>query len=169
MPAGLAGSRTFAFNEEACSRLVRSDVCGRVRSRIAEGNVPRDASRDLYQFTAHETLCGTGYANSRVWERGLKMRGPYGFEPSENCVNCGLRKAGFFCEINTAALKDFNAARMSATYPAGAVLFIEKQDPRGVFVLCAGEVNLSISSRAGKTLILTIAKPGEILGLMAAL
>jgi len=97
------------------------------------------------------------------------MRGPYGFEPSENCENCGLRKEDFFCQINPAALKDFNAARMSATYPAGAVLFIEKQDPRGVFVLCAGEVKLSISSSAGKTLILRIAKPGEILGLMAVL
>jgi CRP/FNR family transcriptional regulator len=97
------------------------------------------------------------------------MRGPYGFDPSENCENCGHRKAGFFCQINPAALKDFNAVRMSATYPAGAVLYIEKQDPRGVFVLCAGEVKLSISSSAGKTLILRIAKPGEILGLMAVL
>src|SRR5262249_52761540 len=38
-----------------------------------------------------------------------------------------------------------------------------------VFVLCAGEVKLSISSSAGRTLILRIAKPGEILGLMAVL
>ena len=94
---------------------------------------------------------------------------PYGFEPSKNCENCGLRKAGFFCQINPAALKDLNTARLRATYPAGAVLYIEKQDPRGVFVLCAGEVKLSISSSAGKTLILRIAKPGELLGLMAVL
>jgi CRP/FNR family transcriptional regulator, cyclic AMP receptor protein len=56
-----------------------------------------------------------------------------------------------------------------ATYPAGALLFMEKQGPRGVFVLCAGQVKLSISSSTGKTLILRIAKPGEILGLMAAM
>ena len=56
-----------------------------------------------------------------------------------------------------------------ATYPAGALLFLEKQESRGVFILCAGEVKLSISSSAGKTLILRIAKSGEILGLMAAL
>ena len=49
------------------------------------------------------------------------------------------------------------------------LLFLEKQDSRGVFILCAGEVKLSISSSAGKTLILRIAKAGEILGLMAAL
>lgn len=97
------------------------------------------------------------------------MRGPYGFEISENCQNCGLRAAGFFCQLKPAALKDFNAVRSTATYPGGAVLFLEGQDPRGVFVLCAGEVKLSISSSAGKTLILRITKPGEILGLMAVL
>jgi CRP/FNR family transcriptional regulator, cyclic AMP receptor protein len=97
------------------------------------------------------------------------MRGPYGFEPNENCQSCKLRANGFFCQLSPSALKDFSAMRSSATYPAGAVLFLEKQDPRGVFVLCAGQVKLSISSSTGKTLILRISKPGEILGLMAAM
>lgn len=97
------------------------------------------------------------------------MKGPYGFETSENCESCTVRNSGFFCQLPPASLKDFGAVRSSATFPGGAVLFLEKQDPRGVFVLCAGEVKLSISSSAGKTLILRIAKPGEILGLMAVL
>jgi CRP/FNR family cyclic AMP-dependent transcriptional regulator len=97
------------------------------------------------------------------------MRGPYGFETSDNCESCGMRAAGFFCQLNPATLKDFSAVRTTSTYPGGSILYIEKQDPRGVFVLCAGEVKLSISSSAGKTLILRIAKPGEILGLMAVL
>lgn len=97
------------------------------------------------------------------------MRGPYGFEPSETCQSCKLRADGFFCQLSAPALKDFNAVKSSATYPAGALLFLEKQNPRGVFVLCAGQVKLSISSSAGKTLILRIAKPGEILGLMATM
>jgi CRP/FNR family transcriptional regulator len=59
--------------------------------------------------------------------------------------------------------------KSSATYSAGAVLFLEKQDPRGVFVVCGGQVKLFISSSGGKTLILRIPKPGEILGLMATL
>ena len=46
---------------------------------------------------------------------------------------------------------------------------MEKQDARGVFVLCEGEVKLSISSSEGRTLIMRVAKVGEILGLMAAL
>lgn len=97
------------------------------------------------------------------------MRGPYEFEPAENCQSCGLRAAGFFCQLNSEALKDFNTIRNTATYPGGAVLYLEEQDPRGVFVLCAGDVKLSISSSAGKTLILRIARAGEILGLMAVL
>jgi len=97
------------------------------------------------------------------------MRGPYGFETNENCQMCRVRTSGFFCQLPPSALKDFDAVRSYATYPAGAILFMEKQDPRGVFVLCAGEVKLSISSSRGKTLILRIAKPGEILGLMAVM
>lgn len=97
------------------------------------------------------------------------MRGPYGFEPNESCQSCKLRSTGFFCQLSPAAMKDFNAVKSPATYPAGAVLFLEKQDPRGVFVLCGGEVKLSISSSSGKTMILKIAKAGEILGLMATM
>jgi CRP/FNR family transcriptional regulator, cyclic AMP receptor protein len=112
------------------------------------------------------TQCG----NLRKTEKKeSKMRGPYGFEPSETCQSCKLRANGFFCQLSPVALKDFNAVKSPATYPAGALLFLEKQDPRGVFVLCAGQVKLSISSSAGKILILRIAKPGEILGLMAAM
>jgi CRP/FNR family cyclic AMP-dependent transcriptional regulator len=95
------------------------------------------------------------------------MRGPYGFEMSENCQTCKLSKAGFFCQLQTAALKDFDLAKASSVYPESAILFMEKQAPRGAFVLCEGQVKLSISSSEGKTLILRIAKPGEVLGLSA--
>jgi CRP/FNR family transcriptional regulator, cyclic AMP receptor protein len=99
----------------------------------------------------------------------LNAHGPYGFDPAESCQNCKLRASSFFCQLSPAALKDFNAVRSTATYPHNAVLFLEKQDPRGIFVVCAGEVKLSISSSAGKTLSLSIAKAGEILGLTAVM
>ena len=97
------------------------------------------------------------------------MRGPYGFEQNDSCRTCKLRTAGFFCQLSPQALEDFDAIKSSTTYPEGAVLLLEQGDPRGVFVLCAGQVKLSISSSSGKTLILRIAQPGEILGLMGAL
>ncbi|MDR3722608.1 MAG: Crp/Fnr family transcriptional regulator [Candidatus Acidoferrales bacterium] len=97
------------------------------------------------------------------------MRGPYGFDMSDSCQNGKLKKAEFFCGLSLKALKDFDSIKSSSVYPEGAVLFLEKQDARGVFVLCEGEVKLTISSSEGKTLILRIAKPGEVLGLMATL
>jgi len=51
------------------------------------------------------------------------------------------------------------------TYPEGALIFVEGQDPRGVFVLCQGRVKLSSTNRDGKTFILRIVEPGEFLGL----
>jgi CRP/FNR family transcriptional regulator, cyclic AMP receptor protein len=97
------------------------------------------------------------------------MKGPYGFENNEHCQSCKSRTHGYFCQFSLPALKDFDDVRSSTTYPEGALLFLEKQEPRGVFVLCAGEVKLSISSSSGKTLIVRIAKAGEVLGLMATI
>jgi len=97
------------------------------------------------------------------------MKGPYGLELNDGCKTCKFKAAGFFCQLPPAAVKDFDAIKSTATYPKGALLFMERQDARGVFVLCEGEVKLSISSSEGKTLIMRVAKAGEILGLMPAL
>jgi len=97
------------------------------------------------------------------------MKGPYGLELSDGCKTCKLTAAGFFCQLPPAAVKDFDAIKQAAIYPEGAFLFMERQDARGVFVLCEGEVKLSISSSEGKTLIMRVARAGEILGLMATL
>lgn len=97
------------------------------------------------------------------------MKGPYGFELSASCKQCKLRKESFFCNLASSALQDFSDIHSVATYPEGSVLFLEKQESRGIFVLCAGEVKLSISSSGGKTLILRIAKAGEVLGLMSTI
>src|SRR5258708_858848 len=97
------------------------------------------------------------------------MKGPYGLELNDDCKTCKVKSAGFFCQLSPPALKDFDAIKSTATYPKGALLFMQRQDARGAFVLCQGEVKLSISSSEGKTLIMRVAKAGEILGLMAAM
>ena len=98
-----------------------------------------------------------------------ETRGRTALDPDENCQSCELSEGGFFRHLCAAALNEFDAVMSFATYPRKALLFVEEQDPRGVFVLFAGEVKLSFGSSAGKTVILRIAKAGEILGLMAAI
>src|SRR5579862_9895577 len=94
-----------------------------------------------------------GAKTGKILRRKNNMRGPYGFEMSENCQTCKLRANNFFCQLHPATVKDFNTVKSSSVYPEGAVLFMEKQHPRGVFILCEGLVKLSISSAEGKTMI----------------
>jgi CRP/FNR family transcriptional regulator len=97
------------------------------------------------------------------------MQSPYGFEPSESCRSCIFRQNGFFCQLSPDELKDFDAIKHVATYPADAILFMEQQRSRGIYLLCQGQIKLSFTSSGGKRLVLRIAKPGEILGLLSAL
>ncbi len=96
------------------------------------------------------------------------MRSPYGLERIESCQDCAQRSDGFFCQLAAAPLKAFEAVKFTTTYPEGALLFVEGESPRGVLVLCKGRVKLSMNSSEGRTLILRIAGPGEIMGLHAA-
>jgi CRP/FNR family transcriptional regulator len=95
------------------------------------------------------------------------MDAPYGLPIIDNCLICKLRTNGFFCDLPKPTLQDFEAIKYASAYPQGAVLFVEGQAPRGVYVVCAGRVKLTTTSRDGKTLILRISGPGEVLGLHA--
>src|SRR5690242_4051760 len=53
----------------------------------------------------------------------------------------------------------------TTNYPAGAIIFMEGQPARGVYVVRQGRVKLLTTNSEGRTLILKIAKPGEALGL----
>lgn len=100
---------------------------------------------------------------------GSAMRSPYGLEIIENCVTCPHRQDRLFCDLSPAAVKRLSEITGSATYPKGAILFVEEQPARGVFILCNGHVKLSTSSADGKTLIVRISEPGDLLGLAATI
>jgi CRP/FNR family transcriptional regulator len=97
------------------------------------------------------------------------MQSPYGLEIVDSCINCRLRAAKMFCDLPIDVLKDFERLKYATVLPKGAMLFVEGQAPRGVFVLCTGKVKLSTSSSDGKALITQIAHPGEVLGLSATI
>jgi len=92
---------------------------------------------------------------------------PYGLDIIESCLTCKTRGEHLFCDLPAAALQTFESIKYATAYPKGAVLFVEGQAPRGIFVLCKGRVKMSICATDGKTLIVKIAEPGEVLGLSA--
>jgi CRP/FNR family transcriptional regulator len=93
------------------------------------------------------------------------MKTPYGLEVIESCLLCPIVKERLFCNLSQRALEGLDAISSASTYPKGALLFVEGQAPRGVFVLCHGRVKLSASSADGKALILRIAEAGELIGI----
>lgn len=95
------------------------------------------------------------------------MRAPYGLEIIETCLSCPHREDRLFCDLPQSAVEALSQITSAASYPKGATLFVEGQPARGVFILCNGRVKLSTSSADGKTLILRISEPGEVLGLPA--
>ena len=97
------------------------------------------------------------------------MRAPYGLNIIDNCLSCPSRGEHIFCNLSVQAGQRLNDIKSTAVYPKGAMLFIEGQMPRGVFVLCTGKVKLSTTSREGKTIITKIADAGDVLGLNAVI
>ncbi len=94
---------------------------------------------------------------------------PYGLPLSESCLNCTLRKGGFFCSLPPASVSGLERIKHTNSFPAGAVVFLEGQAARGVYILCQGRAKLTTTSADGKTMILKIAQPGEVLGLHATI
>jgi CRP/FNR family transcriptional regulator len=90
-------------------------------------------------------------------------------KPKTSCENCRSKQNGFLCHLTPNAAKEFESLRVSSHYPAGSTLFFENETPRGIFVVCSGQVKLSVSSKGGKTLIQQIVKPGEIIGVSASI
>ncbi len=98
-----------------------------------------------------------------------RMRTPYGLDMIESCVGCKASRDGFFCRFSQKPLRSLDEVSHHTVMPGGAVLFVEGQKPRGVFILCSGTVRLSTISKEGKMLVLKQAAAGEVLGLSAAL
>src|SRR5208337_3787808 len=85
------------------------------------------------------------------------------------CATCKLRCNSFFCALSPGSLRDLDEIKHVTSYPEGALVFLEGQAVRGVYIVCQGRAKLMTTSRDGRSLILKIAEPGEILGLHAVI
>lgn len=74
-----------------------------------------------------------------------------------------------FAKLSGAAMAQFEAIAPEVSRARGEALFVEGETPRHVYVICSGRVKLSVTSREGRTAILRIAGPGEVLGISAAM
>jgi CRP/FNR family transcriptional regulator, cyclic AMP receptor protein len=101
----------------------------------------------------------------RMIQQGRTRKTPYGLQVIESCLTCPLVKERIFCDLPKSMLAELDEISSPSTYPRDAILFVEGQEPRGVFVICSGRVKLSTSSSDGKSIIIRVAEPGEVVGL----
>ena len=97
------------------------------------------------------------------------MAMPYNFRIIEDCTKCTFREQRLFCDLPGNALAKLQDIKATAVYPKGALLCLEGQPARGIYVLCTGRAKLTTTSAEGKSIILRIAEPGEVLGLTAVI
>jgi len=98
------------------------------------------------------------------------MPTPYNLALVEHCSQCSQRQAlNGFCNMAAEPVEALDTMKFTGAYPKGALLFVEGEQPRGVFILCRGKAKLTTTSTEGRTLIVKIANPGEILGVSAAI
>jgi CRP/FNR family transcriptional regulator, cyclic AMP receptor protein len=90
-------------------------------------------------------------------------------ERNQGCMDCPVRGQHLFCNMDNGSLEKFDSIGTPVQFSRGAVIFREGDNCGSVHVLCSGRVKLSATSREGRTLILKIARAGEVLGLSAIL
>ena len=71
--------------------------------------------------------------------------------------------------MSASSIAAVDSVKFTGVYPKGSLLFVEGEMPRGIFILCSGRAKLTTSSTEGKTLIVKIAEPGEVLGASATI
>jgi len=97
------------------------------------------------------------------------MPSPYNLDIHNACTECTVREDRLFCNMSQSTVAALDSIKFTAVYPKGSLLFVEGEQPRGVFILCSGRAKLTTSSAEGKILIVKIAEPGEVLGASATI
>src|SRR5215475_7628372 len=83
-------------------------------------------------------------------------------EHRRSCVECPARCG--FCNLPANVLSDLEMSKREIRRASGEVLYQQGEKCAGVFILCQGRVKLSKVSSQGKTAILQICGPGDLLG-----
>ena len=82
-----------------------------------------------------------------------------------SCQACLLRRDRRFCNLPPEALQLLDGVATPVSFTPHSVLFTEGQPATGLYVICDGQVKLSASSDDGRTIILSLAPSGSVLGL----
>ncbi|MFN0140281.1 MAG: Crp/Fnr family transcriptional regulator [Pyrinomonadaceae bacterium] len=95
-------------------------------------------------------------------------------DTSQSYYDSSIRESGESSdhepELRTLDAADFpDSIKFAKSFAKGALIFVQGQPSKNIYVLTTGKVKLSTCSPVGRTMIVQIAGPGQILGLSSAL
>ncbi|MFC1522170.1 Crp/Fnr family transcriptional regulator [Elusimicrobiota bacterium] len=81
-----------------------------------------------------------------------------------NCRLCQWNARCFYQHLEEPGRKEWIGMRQARFFPEGNPIFYEGDDPKGVYIVCEGQVKLFKTTRTGNTLITRIVTPGTLIG-----
>src|ERR1039458_2170035 len=105
----------------------------------------------------------TGPGFRYLTDAQVKANSPYGLPIIEDVRQFELGPDSFFSGLSQSTLEEMNRIKHTSSYPEGAIVLMERQEGRGIYIVCQGRVKLMTTNSEGKTLIVKIAHPGEVL------
>lgn len=85
------------------------------------------------------------------------------------CAGCPHAGKYAFCNLGESARRFLDAHAITIEYPRGNVLFREGESAGAIFLVCSGKVKSTATSTEGRSAILRLSGPGDVLGMSAAL
>ena len=86
-----------------------------------------------------------------------------------NCENCTERGRSIFCDLHATDLNKLSEHKAYNTYKKGQSIFLEGNQPQGLFCIYSGKVKIHKFGDDGKEQIVRFARKGNVLGYRALL
>jgi hypothetical protein len=102
----------------------------------------------------------------RILRSGYGNQNPCGVQVIEGCPPHTYVKDCIFSGMSRPSLDALESISSPAAYPKNAILFVEGQDARGLYILCNKPVKLSTTSADGESIIVHMGEAGEMSDLL---
>jgi CRP/FNR family cyclic AMP-dependent transcriptional regulator len=91
------------------------------------------------------------------------------FHSMQHCQSCRMQEHLLLHQLTPVLRDELSNLCFRVSLPAGATVFREGDAPNGVLILRKGRTKVTMNSPEGRTVILYLAAPGEILGLSSVI
>jgi CRP/FNR family transcriptional regulator, cyclic AMP receptor protein len=91
------------------------------------------------------------------------------FHALQHCETCRLQEHLLTSRLSPALRQELNSLTFRVSLPGGSTVFQEGNEANGIFILRKGRAKVAMNSELGRTVILYLAAPGELLGLSSVI